>query len=41
MMGGTARALTSQSACATGASERGESTEGWYYGGGTGNLGEN
>lgn len=35
---GTARALASQSARAAGARERVESAEGWYDGGGTGNL---
>ena len=40
MVGGTARTLASQSARAAGAGERGESTERWYHGGGTGNLWE-
>lgn len=40
-MGGTARALTGQTARATAAGERGKSTKGWHHGGRTGNLWEN
>jgi len=40
MVCGAARALTSQSACAAGARERGKGTEGWYHGSRTGNFQE-